>query len=772
MHCEHRTVNPTDVARQVEQFGLARASLFADLSRQADAFTDAYSDLVDGFVTELFSATQLGVRAASSGVAVVALGGYGRRQMCPHSDIDLALIHRSVRGIEALADALWYPLWDTKIKLGHAVRALTDLPDVCADVESVTALLDGRWICGDPSVVEEMTEQVLATAAEQRDAIVAWLHADSTARRQRFGSLAYRVEPNVKQAHGGLRDAQIPSWLATLGIALDPADAVTLEDATAQLLATRVAMHRVAQRAQDVVSLPSQRPVAEQLGLRDANELMADLAEVGRSVTWVHDELWARVDPDHPHGRSRGRGRVRRSALEAVTVPPELAPPDDFGEPTAVLRYAAAVAAAGARLDRTALMRAAATMREPDAPWPPSRRDALVDVLAAGHNAIGVIESLDHVGLWERFVPGWAAVRRHAVRSAHVRYTLDRQVLETVAIVARADPFPLQTETLVAACATGFSTDQARQWFDTLGFEPDMRGRIDRLFALQDLLGDTAGRRDIGDPGVLDTVAQEIGSDALLVPLAVLSAAIIRASGPGSWADWKAELVATLVSRVQDRMGGVYSEQYGRVFPTVEQVLLLRAGETAIVGEGRVLTVVAPDRPGLFCRVAGVLVLRGLTVASAEATSSDGMALEEFTVTPAFAAGELAASIAIDWDRVIQDIARAMDGKLAIEARVAERAATYRKRAVSADDAVHVRFDDSVAGTTVLEVDAPDGVGVLYRVTRAFAEVAVDIRQARIETRTDRVVDAFTIVDINGEPIVDPEHRSEIERAVQHALGA
>jgi [protein-PII] uridylyltransferase len=147
------------------------------------------------------------------------------------------------------------------------------------------------------------------------------------------------------------------------------------------------------------------------------------------------------------------------------------------------------------------------------------------------------------------------------------------------------------------------------------------------------------------------------------------------------------------------------------------------------------------------------------------------MALEEFTVTPAFASGSVSEVVDIDWPKVVADVERAMTGRLAIDARVAERASTYRRRLRSADTGVRIRFDDSVDDATLLEVDAPDAVGLLYRVTRALADLDVDIRLARVETLTDRVVDAFTLTDGSGAPIVDADFRAEVERAVRHAAG-
>lgn len=757
-------MNPSEGARQVERFGLARTALFADGSVTGAAFCDAYTDLVDAFVTALHGGIMASRPDGSSGIAVVALGGYGRRAMCPAGDVDLAVIHRSVDGVGAIAEAMWYPLWDAGLELGHAVRSLGSLPDGCAEVTTATALLDGRLVCGDPSVFDEMVRSVAASwQARRRDALL-WLRTDAEDRGRRFGELADAHEPNLKHARGGLRDAQVPRWIEALGVPLDVDDVRRLDAAQTRLLELRVALHRMSRGAVDVVHRETRHDLARAAGCGSAGEFMAEVTRIGRTVRWVADELDERLTAESPRGgrHTRRTGVRRRGSGPSVGVIGQ-----DVGS---LLDVAVDTAARGGRLDRD-LIRSAGSPDEVEVIWTPQLRERFVALLAAGRSAVPVIGSLVQLGWWERLVPGWDGPWRRSIRSAHEPFAPDRRVLETIVAIVDADPPVDGAEVLLlAACVSGFDDEEAAGWLDRLGLDPALRRRIDLLLTSHPMLVDTAARRDLGDPAVLDTVVEAVGSVENLEMAARFAIAVTNASGPPRWAQRKAGLVSTLVERVGRRLEGDVSEQYGRVFPTVEQMLLLRAGETAILGDGRVLTVVAPDRPGLFCRVAGVLVLRGLTVVSAEATSAEGMALEEFTVVPAFASGDLADAVEIDWDRVKGDLERAMAGKLAIEARVAERAVTYRKRTTTADPAVRLRFDDTVEGATVLEVDAPDGLGVLYRVTRAFVEVAVDIRQARIETLTDRVVDAFTIVDTTGAPIVDPEHRAEIERAVRHSL--
>jgi [protein-PII] uridylyltransferase len=178
------------------------------------------------------------------------------------------------------------------------------------------------------------------------------------------------------------------------------------------------------------------------------------------------------------------------------------------------------------------------------------------------------------------------------------------------------------------------------------------------------------------------------------------------------------------------------------------------------------ITTVAPDRPGLFSRVAGVLSLHGLDVLGAEAHSDEqGMAANRFRVA--------LPEHGFTWDGVRRDLERALNGQLAIEARLAERARSYRRRRpLAAGKTVpSVRLDDTLSSNaTVVEVQAPDRIGVLYRITKALAELSLDIRHARVQTLGPHVVDTFYVRTADGSKVTDRFHRGELERALLHAV--
>jgi [protein-PII] uridylyltransferase len=284
------------------------------------------------------------------------------------------------------------------------------------------------------------------------------------------------------------------------------------------------------------------------------------------------------------------------------------------------------------------------------------------------------------------------------------------------------------------------------------------------------LLADVATRRDLDDPTTVATVAAAVGDRGTLALLRALTASDSLATGPAAWSPWKAGLVDDLVDRVDHVLAGEEAPRRAR-FPTTAQLAVLeraRAAKRLVVeATGHAAIVAAPDRPGLFCQVAGVLALHGLDVLAARAWSiADGMAVEEFQVEPTFGREP-------DWGAVEADALRALRGELSLEDRLAARARQYAGRpgvrAASpprTEVAVHPDASDTA---TVVDVRAPDRIGTLYRLTRVLADLGLDIRHAKVTTVGPEVVDAFYVVD-EALGKVSPERTSVIEGALRLVL--
>jgi [protein-PII] uridylyltransferase len=449
-----------------------------------------------------------------------------------------------------------------------------------------------------------------------------------------------------------------------------------------------------------------------------------------------------------------------------------------------LLSVAAAAAQAGAPIARLSLDRLAADGVGPGGesgldPWPDEARHALLTLLGAGGDAIPVLETLDQRGLLVRVLPEWAPVRSRPQRNAYHRFTVDRHLCETVAgaaVLARRVTRPdlLLVGAWLHDLGKGYPGDHTELGIDLmariaarLGFPASDVDVLVGLVRHHLLLADTATRRDISDAATIATVAEAVRDQDTLDILAALTEADSRATGDTAWTPWKERLVVELVWRVGAALEGRRAESSR--FPTpAHRSLLAEAGDRLLVRvDSPVVTVVAPDRPGLLCRVAGTLALHGLDVLAADAWSSDdGQALEELRVEHAFGGS-------VDWKRLEADLERALDDRLDLEAALADRARTYAVRAPRAALPARPRVivDRSASDrATVVEVRAPDGIGVLYRITRAIADLDLDVRTARVSTLGHEVVDSFYLRDASGAPIHDDEVLRRLEAAVLDSL--
>jgi [protein-PII] uridylyltransferase len=205
------------------------------------------------------------------------------------------------------------------------------------------------------------------------------------------------------------------------------------------------------------------------------------------------------------------------------------------------------------------------------------------------------------------------------------------------------------------------------------------------------------------------------------------------------------------------------------MFPDAHVLETMAAGGDSVRVTDGAVTVVSPDRPGTFSRVSGVLALHSLEVVGAQAHSDEqGMAASRFRVL-------IPEHGPIEWTPIVDDLHRALRGELAIEARLAERATHYRPKRRTSAVMTHpqvVFIDGASSNATVIEVRTPDRHGVLHAITRAFAELGLDIRHATVQTLGDEVIDSFYVRTMDKRTVDDPDHRREIERAVLFTLDA
>jgi [protein-PII] uridylyltransferase len=756
-----------------------RIAVIADHSRRGRDFCRALSDATDALLCGLFEEATDG---DGSGIALVATGGYGRQELAPGSDLDVWLLHDGRPDVGAVAERLWYPIWDAGLKLGHAVRTPKEALELATDdLDTGTAALTARWIAGDRGPADAFIEPAAARWRKRGARWLDTLHERVVARHAVAGEVAFLLEPDLKEGQGGLRDIHALQWAEAARPVMLPGDVDALRDAEDTLLEVRVELHRASGRATDILVLDRQDELAAILGDVDADALMARVAAAGRAVAWISDEVWRRETSASrlalPRAFRRERYLSESVALRDREV--HIDPDGDFDDPTLALRAAAVAATCNVTIARVSLDLLAERAPVLPDPWPDGARAAFVELLSTGHAAIHVLESLDQRRLLERVLPEWEPVRTRPQRNALHRYTVDRHLMECAANAARlattvSRPDVLVVGALLHDLGKGYPGDHTNAGVELvgrigrrMGFGNDDVALLERMVRLHLLLPDVATRRDLGDDDVIVATATAIGSLDALQLLSALTEADGLATGPSAWGPWKAELVRELVRRVAHvlRGGDAGELRVGEVeFPDASVRALMSQHRVTVRFEGQQLTVVAPDRPGLFSRVAGTLALKGLAVLDAEAGSDDGMAASRFRVD--------AGGMEVDWEEVARDVRRALDGRLALEARLATRARSGRRNAaLRLVREPSVRVDNTASGTsTVIEVHAPDRIGVLYHITRALADMDLDIRWAKVATLGAEVVDSFYVRTASGEKVEEGEHIRELERAILHRL--
>ena len=710
------------------------------------------------------------------GVALVAVGGLGRREQAPGSDLDLVLVHDGRPDVGTLADALWYPLWDSGVGLDHSVRTVAEAVAVAGgDLKAALGLLDARHVAGDASLSAALLSATRRTWRQTARRRLPELRALADERARTAGEVAFLLEPDLKEARGGLRDVHALHALAVAQLADPPGAKVSA--AAAVLLDVRDALHRRAsgsRRPSDRLLLQEQDAVAAALGLADADVLVHAVATAARTIAFAGDTTWRRVQAAAPRRRLLGRrGPVRRPladdvvAQEGEVVLARDATPE--ADPVLVLRVARAAAWARLPIAPATLARLATCLPLPD-PWPAAARDELVGLLAAGPPAVGVLEALDQAGLLVPLLPEWERVRSLPQRNSLHRFTVDRHSTETAAGAAAltrrvARPDLLLLAALLHDIGKGGAEDHSEagarivaRVAPRLGLDAADTAVLVALVRHHLLLPDVATRRDLDDPATARGVADAVGSAAVLELLHALVEADAGAAGPAAWGPWKAQLVGDLVRRTRALLTGAPPPPSAPLGEWQEE--LVTAGEFGLAARADEVTVVAPDRPGLLSAAAGVLALHRLDVRSASVFSRGRTAVNVFRVAPRF--GDLP-----DWAPVRDDLRAVLDGRLPLSERLAAREAAYAGRGPLPPAPPTVTLVDDASDTsTVVEVRAPDGLGVLHRITAALHAQGLDIRTAHVSSLGADVVDAFYVPRLE-----DPAARERVVRAVLTALG-
>ena len=786
-------------------------------------------------------------------LSIVGLGGTGRGEMAPYSDLDLMFLlpDRRAPWCEQVVEGILYILWDLKLKVGHAVRTPAEVVTVArADITARTALLESRWLWGDAALYTEaaarfQSEVVVGTGRE----FVAAKLAERDERHHRMGDSRYVVEPNVKDGKGGLRDLHTLYWIGQYMFGVtSPAELVDkglftaaefrrFERAERFLWSVRDHLHLAAGRAEERLGFDHQRHIAGAMRYADrpgksaVERFMQFYFLNAKTVGDLTGLFLSQLDEQMA---AKGRRftlptlKRRPKRLDGFTIDRgRLSIPGDrwlTEQPARLVELFALAAREGIEIHPNAMRAAARDARHADQVRDdPQANSYFLDVLTAPEKPDVALRWMNEAGVLGRFVPDFGRVVAQMQFDMYHHYTVDEHSIRAIGLLSRiergelADDHPLSTAlfrqiasrrvlyvaVLLHDIAKGRGGDHSELGAEVamalcprFGLDEAETETVAWLVKHHLLLSNTAFRRDLADPKTVEDFVARVQSPERLRLLLILTVVDIRAVGPTTWTEWKRQLLRALFDAAEERLR-LGHKQRGRPEQVADRQRLLadqlnwsaaalrahgrrlpdsywlaeplewqlanarqiataeaRIGDAvpsvvaepdAISGATRV-SVLAPDRPGLFYRIAAALSGADASIVDARIhTTRDGIALDNLLVTDARgkAYGEV---------RQRKRLVRAVEAALvAVDApdlppldRLAKREQAFRvaPRVLVADKAS--------SRTTVVEVNARDRPGLLARLARTIHTAGHQLHSAHIATYGERAVDVFYLTSATG----------------------
>ena len=595
----------------------AIATAFRDQPFEARAMTRSYSYLTDCMVRFALDVTLTRLHPVPNPtegerLAVIAVGGYGRGEMAPFSDVDLLFLtpYKVTAWAESVIESLLYIFWDLKLKVGHSSRTIKDCLRLGAqDFTIQTAMLEHRLIAGDAPLAEDLGAALRTNlfATNGRDFVEAKL--DEREVRHRKQGQRYMVEPNVKEGKGGLRDLQSLFWIAKHIHAVDTTEELVGLDvfnadefdhflkAENFLWAVRGHMHLISNRATEQLSFDIQVEVAQAMGYEDTSGRRAVeifMQEYFRHATSVGDLTRIFLtDLEGKHVKSepllerifRRKPKVK-PGYDVIYNRLTVADPDTFlQDPLNLLRLFEEGLRTGMLLHPDAMRLVAANLKRIDnsVREDPEAKRIFLDLLLKHGNPERALRRMNELGFLSAFIPEFEPVVAMMQFNMYHSYTVDEHIIQCVAQLAKIEKGELVEDLPVASgildgginrriiyvalllhdIGKGRSEDHsmlgaqiARAVAPRLGLKPDECDTVEWLVRYHLLMSDMAQKRDIADPRTVRDFAKAVKTIERLDLLTVLTVCDIRGVGPDTWNNWKAVLIRALYRQTKRAMEG------------------------------------------------------------------------------------------------------------------------------------------------------------------------------------------------------------------------
>ena len=700
-------------------------------------------------------------------VSLAAVGGYGRGELAPGSDLDLLILHDGSEKPQLISDfvnSFLYPLWDQGRAVDHATRTRSETREISReDIRVALGLLDLRHIAGDSELSNAVAVDAQESWRKDKDKFLPKLRKSILDRASRSGELAFLLEPDLKEARGGLRDINALRAIEMSGAV--PVSLARVAESEALISNVRDVLHGESLKARDQLLLTEQDRVASIMGFANADALMLEVAKAARAVDYLMDSTWHRIDSKKSKNWFR-KTKSQNIDKGLIILNSEIAVEENYeisNDSAIGLRAAAIAAQKGLPLSIDACVLFSEQLSSLSNPWPKAVLNDLVSLIGAGASMVRVFEALDQDGLIEKWIPEWSHVRFLPQRNVLHRHTVDRHMLETAVHAANLTrtvtrPDLLLVSALFHDIGKGFPNKDHSEYGEELirplvkrlGFDAKDCETIALLVREHLLLSAVATRRDLEDPATIAFVVEKIKDPEALQLLHALSISDGEATGKAAWNDWRAGLVTDLVTKCLAAMAGIK--------PVSEPDLIPRGAITEDISIGFIenqdsadnieIEIVAKDQTGLLSAVAGLMTISRFNVRSAKTRTTDGIAVMRWIV-------ELDANTQLPpVEKLTDQLKRALSGELDLGRKIEERIDNYRKYpGIPTPPPVVFAANDLATNATIIEVRMHDRPGILFSVTRAISRFGVDIKSAIVSTLGAEAFDTLYVTDLEGQPL-------------------
>jgi len=855
----------------------AIAEAFTARPEAARETVTAYSYLTDCIVVTIFEVAQRDLHPLPNPtdgerLAVLAVGGYGRAEMCPFSDVDLLFLTpwKLTPWAESLIETMLYIFWDLHLKVGHSSRTIRDCMTMAREDYTVrTALLERRYLCGDPDVAATLGTKLWSDLFRftGSDYITAKLE-ERTIRHRKQGGQRYVVEPNVKEGKGGLRDLQTLFWIAkyvngvTKAIQLvkagvfTEAEYVSFNKAETFLLAVRCHLHLLAGRTMDQLTFDMQVEVAERMGYvdkggrRGVEHFMQTYFRHANKVGELTRILLTALEADHKKEAPSlvGFFRRKKKARPGYAIKQNRISYDDraafLADPLNLLRIFDEAMRTGYLLHPDAMRAIAAnlTLIDDKVRRDPEAVRLFLDLLLKYPNPERALRRMNELGMLAAILPEFEPIVAMMQFNMYHHYTVDEHTIQVISAMAQIEQGELDAGLPISAnivkaggvnrkvlylallfhdIGKGRDEDHsvlgaqiARRVCPRLGLKQADTDTVEWLVRYHLLMSDIAQKRDLSDPRTIRDFAKAVRNRKRLDLLLLVTVCDIRGVGPGTWNNWKAQLIRSLYREtaraLENGLENLNRETRGtearrrlrealpdwdkavlraetqRHYPpywqgldTDTHVIFAKLLSGMKEGDIRIDLKPDPDRdatracfamadhPGIFSRLAGALALVGANVVDARTyTSNDGFATAVFWVQD----GEGSPYDESRLGRLRGMIGKTLKGEVVARTALEPRD-KMKKRERGFRVPTSITFDnDGSEIYTIIEVDTRDRPGLLYDLTRTLAAANISIASAVIATYGEQVVDTFYVKDMFGLKFYSGSKQRTLERKLRDAI--